>query len=225
MRRFIWLITLSSAFAAVAFLSRSPADAHPHVQIKVETAVIVEHGAAIGFRHRWTFDKAYLASVLEEFDGDGDRKLDASERAKLLAHTRDTLKRFGSFTVAWAKAGKLKLKPAEEIRMTFEHDVPVLQFSINLAKPTALAANGFRFEVYDATYFSAFRFAGASAVWFAGPAPSDCTLTIKRPDEGEQLMAYRRFIKEFGPMAAALVAPAMVVAMCPEQDKPAGTTE
>ncbi len=198
-----------------SLLGAAQTAAHPHVTIKVETAVVVHSGKATSFLHRWTFDKAYLTSILEEYDADRNGRIEGAELTKLVAETDTTLKLFHAFTVARHGKRKLKLRSATDIQMSFEEGIPVLRFAINLARPVSLADRSFRFEVYDATYFSAFAFATPAAVTFSGTAPVGCTLKMEQPAaKGDQMAAYRAFASEFGPAAAKLVTPTLVVADC-----------
>jgi hypothetical protein len=105
--------------ALVIALLATPASAHPHVWVAVETTVQAERGAFTGLRQRWTFDEFYSAMAIEGLDANGDGVLDRQELAELAKVNMDGLKEFAYFTFAELSGQKLAFtEPAD---VSLEH--------------------------------------------------------------------------------------------------------
>lgn len=87
-------------FAGLVGAAVSPARAHPHVWINVETTVLVEQGSIVGFRHKWTFDEFYTAMAIQGLDTNNDGIYAREELAELAKVNIEGLKEFKFFTHA-----------------------------------------------------------------------------------------------------------------------------
>jgi ABC-type uncharacterized transport system substrate-binding protein len=210
-RRFV----LAFACAALLCAGRAaPAWAHPHVWAQVQTALIIENGAIAGLRHTWVFDKAYLASALEEYDSDHDGTLTAEELAPLTKLSLDTLKEFKSFTVVRAGRAEVPLESPRDVVTRYEGDLLALQFIVSLAKPVPLRGSEVQLEVYDPTYYSVFEFAAANPITFVDAPPAGCEAQIVPARGGPQQKAVKQFALLYGRGAGALLSPKTVVVSC-----------
>lgn len=108
------------AFGALALpMFVSPAYAHPHVWVSVETTVQAERGAFTGLRQRWTFDEFYSSMAIEGLDTNKDGVLDRQELAELAKVNMEGLKEFAYFTFAQLAGQKLGF--SEPADVTLEH--------------------------------------------------------------------------------------------------------
>jgi ABC-type uncharacterized transport system substrate-binding protein len=76
----------------------SPAAAHPHVWITVESVVIFEQGSIAAIKHTWTFDEMYTTMAIQGLDANNDGNYDRNELAELAKVNMDGLKEFAYFT-------------------------------------------------------------------------------------------------------------------------------
>lgn len=86
-----------AAFAVLASAS-TPALAHPHVWVSVETTVLYDGGTVTGLRQRWLFDEFYTSMAIQGLDKNNDGTYDREELAELTAINIDGLKEFSYFT-------------------------------------------------------------------------------------------------------------------------------
>jgi ABC-type uncharacterized transport system substrate-binding protein len=88
------------ALAAMLAVGASPASAHPHVWITVESVVIYERGSITAIQHTWTFDELYTTMAIQGLDTNNDGNYDRKELAELAKVNMDGLKEFAYFTQA-----------------------------------------------------------------------------------------------------------------------------
>lgn len=90
----------TACLAACALLAAngSPAIAHPHVWITVESMVVYERGSIAGIRHTWTFDELYTTMAIQGLDANNDGNYDRNELGELAKVNMDGLKEFAYFT-------------------------------------------------------------------------------------------------------------------------------
>lgn len=96
----------------------SPASAHPHVWVSVETTVLVEKGTITGFRHKWSFDEFYTAMAIQGLDTNKDGIYSREELAELAQVNIEGLKDFKFFTFAKLGAAELELDAPKDYWLT-----------------------------------------------------------------------------------------------------------
>ncbi len=203
-----WLLLAGAMFGNVA--GTVPVSAHPHVWIKVQTAVIVDAGSIVALRHAWAFDRDYLASVLAEYDRDRNGVLSADEMAPLLDASRKALAEHGYFTIAKHDGETIALLPPTDLRMEQTEQGMLLQFTIRTGKSIPAIGSVFRFEVYDPTFYSALTFVASEPVVFDTVAAVGCKATLALDPAGEQQKNIKAFQRQVGRVTAPL-APAQAV--------------
>src|SRR5687768_5302191 len=75
-------LTRGAAFvliALAAFLSAGAAEAHPHIWIRGKATLQFEQGKVVALAHEWTFDDFFSNALIQDFDKNKDKKLDADE--------------------------------------------------------------------------------------------------------------------------------------------------
>lgn len=92
------LRSLAVITAVLAPAAATPAAAHPHVWITVESTVLYEQGSIAGIHHKWTFDELYTAMAIQGLDTNKDGTYDRNELAELTKVNLDGLKEFAFFT-------------------------------------------------------------------------------------------------------------------------------
>ncbi|HEX7110402.1 MAG TPA: DUF1007 family protein, partial [Aestuariivirga sp.] len=86
--------------AMMASFTGTPAQAHPHVWIEMQSDVVfTDDGLIRGVNLEWTFDDAYTQMALEGLDVDGDGLYSQTELAPLTKENISSLKDYEFFTV------------------------------------------------------------------------------------------------------------------------------
>jgi ABC-type uncharacterized transport system substrate-binding protein len=156
----------------------TPAVAHPHVFIQVQTTVLYEQGAIAGFRHAWTFDELYTAMAVEGLDKNGDKTYDRQELAELAKVNMEGLKEFSYFTFPKLAGVDLKLSDANDFYLEHKNDVLTLHFTVRLEKPVLGEAKDFTFMVTDPSFYIALDLAKTNGVTMSSGAPATCRIEI-----------------------------------------------
>ena len=124
---------------ALALLLTAPgaALAHPHVLVDVHALVEFKDGRIVSLFMGWKFDPVFSASLLKDFDKNGDNRLDAGEMKTLENEAfRDTKEqahftyaRIGDQAVVWKDATDFKVVGASG-------NVPSLARATGATRPT-----------------------------------------------------------------------------------------
>ncbi|MBY0226445.1 MAG: DUF1007 family protein [Hyphomicrobium sp.] len=170
-------------FASIQVASPTPAHAHPHVWVNVETTVLYDQGKVTGFTHRWTFDDMYTAMAVQGLDKNQDGTFTREELAELAQVNIDGLKEFEFFTFARVKESPVKLAPPKDYWLEHKNGVLSLNFTLPIAEPVPAETEGFEFAVYDQTFFIAFDLAKENPVRLSDSAPAGCSATVGNSDK------------------------------------------
>jgi ABC-type uncharacterized transport system substrate-binding protein len=156
--------------------------AHPHVWVDVESIVHYnEAGFATGIAHHWTFDETYTVYTVQGLGKNPDGSF-KTEDLKALAETNTThLKEWEYFTVVHGNGVKAPLFQApQQAKLEYKNNRLVLSFFLPLEKPIA-AQKSLGLEIYDPTYFVAFRIRDGEDAVRLDQAPKGCITQITRP--------------------------------------------
>lgn len=94
-----WRLLCTTAAAAVGLCAMlAPASAHPHIWVTTRAEVVVENGAIVAIRQRWTFDEYYSSTAIDGLDTNKDGVYSRAELAELAKINVEALKDFGYFT-------------------------------------------------------------------------------------------------------------------------------
>lgn len=158
-----------------------PASAHPHVFVTSRTEILYgSNGAVQALRHRWSFDEAYSAYMVQGLDKNGDGKLTSEELAELAKVNMESLPDVGFFTIAKANGKTQDYGTPSEASLAYDNKILTLTFTLPLKAPAA-ANRSFGLEIGDPTYFVAFDIADEPDAVTARDAPKGCLVRIIRP--------------------------------------------
>ena len=171
----------------------SPASAHPHVWVTVQTEVLTGPNQEItAFKHKWTFDEMYSEFAVQGLDTNGDGIYSEEELRPLAQTNVEALKEFEYFTFAFLGKDKLALKePAPDYRLEYKDKLLTLYFTLPLAAPVPRdKIKDFNFAVYDPGMYVAMTFARTAPVKITAAKPLPCRVrTGSRPPAQEESLA------------------------------------
>ena len=209
----VWRTVLALA-VPLAIAPLSPAYAHPHVWVKVQSQVLYDdRGKVSGLRHTWTFDEFYSAFAVQGLDTDGDGTYSKSELEPLAKENVASLEEFDYFTFVKAD-GKIedRAKP-QDYRLDLVDGILTLHFTLPLKNALDPVGQKVTFSVYDPTYFVAFDFDETNPVMLASNAPRTCqaqfnetkAVEAKLSEMGEAFYSSLDANSEFGSQFARTV--------------------
>jgi ABC-type uncharacterized transport system substrate-binding protein len=179
------------AILAGLLIAASAAQAHPHVWVKMKSAVVYgPDGAVIGVRHVWTFDDMYSAFATQGLDQKIKGQFTREELQPLAQVNVESLKEYAFFT--FAKADGKSTPFAEPIDYHLEYDAKdtILTLFFLLPFKSPVKAKVLNFEVYDPTYFVDFAWAEKDPVSLTS-APAGCQFQVAKPPPMSAALAKR----------------------------------
>jgi ABC-type uncharacterized transport system substrate-binding protein len=160
------------------------ATAHPHVFVAAKAEIIYDgQGNVLGVNHVWTFDESYSAFATMGFQKDRNGKFDSAKLAELAKVNAESLSDFGFFTEGKSAGKKVEFSNPQNYRIEQNGDALTLFLTLPLKKP--VSGKTFSIDVGDPTFFVAFTFDEAKDAVVLSKAPEGCTVTIRRPSQGD----------------------------------------
>jgi len=192
-------LALIAGLAVIGAGLATPARAHPHVWIVVETTLIYDKGAFTGLRHKWTFDESYTRMAIEGLDKNNDGKYDREELAELAKVNIDGLKDFGYFTTAGVAGQEVKFGVPTDYWLEYQDTLLSLNFTLPFAEPVAADAKGLTYIVQDPSFFIAFDLAKTDPAKLGPGAPPQCKIRLASgKDEANGAALGDAFARQFG---------------------------
>lgn len=157
------------------------AAAHPHVIVEARAEILFnDKGDVVAVRHLWRFDEAFSAFAKQGLDKDGKYTREALQ--PLAEVNVKSLSEFSYFTRV--KAGGKRIEFGKPVHYWIDHDdrdgTLVLQFTLTLAAPLAVAVEPLMVEIGDPEYFVAFEMAKAKPVALQ-QARAGCEARVREP--------------------------------------------
>lgn len=165
----------------IAAGSISGAQAHPHVFMDANLEVVRgADGTVQEIRHVWRFDEIFSASLLLDFDENGNGQLDEAELATIATETKQSLAEFNFFTEVRLGDKPVDLYEPEPYIADVSNGQLVIIMAMTLDEPVN-PSDGLRISVSDPTYYVAVDLPDEKAVHMSGNAKG-CSWKIERPD-------------------------------------------
>jgi len=178
------------AGAAIGFIA-SPAAAHPHEFITVQTEVVFDDaGRVIGMRHAWLLDEFFTAYAVEGADSDGDGAPDREGLTDLMLEILGNIAESGYLTDFRTMSEAPKITSHNPLSVDLKSRRLSLNLEVVFAEPYDASQTPLRYALYEPTYYIAVNHVqGASAVTLDN-APEGCRSSLQEPDPGEDLTAF-----------------------------------
>jgi len=174
---------------AVACLTTTTAQAHPHVWVTMTTDLLyAPDGSVTGVRDAWTFDDMFSAFATTGIPAKTKGRFTREELQPLARVNVESLKEYDYFTYARIDGKKQKGVFNDPVDYWLDYDpkatVLTLHFTLPFKKP--VTAKQLVIEVYDPEFFIDFGFAEKDPVRLVA-APAQCKVTTQKPyDNGFQ---------------------------------------
>ena len=183
------LLRTLTAAATGLLIATGAASAHPHVWVKMQSAVVYgPDGSVTGVRHAWTFDDMYSAFAVQGLESKKKGEFTADELKPLAQVNVESLKEYDFFTYAKANGKSVTFVDPVDYRLEFKDSVLTLYFILPLKAP--LKAKTVDLEVFDPSYFVDFSLVEKDPVSLE-QAPAGCQLNLAKPQEMTADMARR----------------------------------
>lgn len=185
--------------AMTAGFAGTPAQAHPHVWIEMQSDVVfTEDGLIKGVDLEWTFDDAYTQMALEGLDVDGDGLYSQDELAPLTKENISSLKDYEYFTVMRANGEQQKIGEVTDYGQIWSNNKLTLHFQVPLEKPVDPKKEEFVLKVYDPEFFIAIDYMAVDPVDVVGKMPESCNLVVKPVPTDAELEQTRTMLSTKG---------------------------
>jgi tRNA threonylcarbamoyladenosine biosynthesis protein TsaE len=174
-----WLLL---AMASVGIAAVRPAGAHPHVFIDNVVTFIFSTDKIVGFHLSWSFDEVFSETLVQDFDADGDGRLDVGETEAIKASSLPSLGEYDYFLHLWVDGVPVETFGA--VDMTVVQDGARVTYELEVTLETPLDSRRDRIEVsvYDDSYYVEVVLAHPDPVRLAGIPDGSCTYRVVEDD-------------------------------------------
>jgi len=178
---------LAAGLALFGFAS--PLQAHPHIFIDAKIDIHVdENNLVTSLQQIWHFDPLFSATVLLDFDLNGNRILDEPEIEVLNQTIRASLAEFDFFQSITANGRIASLAEPDHLETWMQDQELYLKLENRPALPLSLERGGqYRFALYDPTFYVAVDFLRDVDLTLTG-LPDFCSSRMIRPN-GENMLS------------------------------------
>ncbi len=167
--------TVALLLVLASGLSTAPARAHPHVWISARVNLVFADKALTAMEVTWTFDDLYSTLIREDFDKNGDGKLDSSELAEIARNQlEEDLGGYSYFTHLQIGGERWRVTEVEDFQAHFNDELLSFTFRVPMLDKIDLNRVEFAFGLYDEEYFIEFNLSRDDPIRLSGDAPAGC---------------------------------------------------
>lgn len=169
-------------FVILFFLSSLSASAHPHVFIEANLEVFRDDtGRAVELRNVWRFDEVFSASIVVDFDTNGDNALDVKELESIASTIKTNLKEYDYFTSVRVNGEIVDFEIPKIFLADYDEGKLILIVAMDLKSPQTMVGKSFSVSVSDPTYYVAVELMDEESVVVSGGGGA-CKNEIVKPD-------------------------------------------
>jgi len=159
----------------------STAVAHPHVFVDAQMEVVVnEEGKFTELRHVWRFDELFSATLILDFDKNGNAKLDKDEIEEITDIVQESIAEYDFYTALRSGTDVINFYEPEKINAYMENDQMIMFLSIEPEFPHDFKKAPLRISASDTSYYVAFEFSERNVI-LKGETGS-CNTNVTVPD-------------------------------------------
>jgi ABC-type uncharacterized transport system substrate-binding protein len=173
--------------AAALAVMPGRASAHPHVFAETRTEVVGGDGVLKALRHVWRFDEFFSATVLLEFDADGNGRLEGGELDKVEQTIKGSTSEFNFFQNVYDNGREVRMSVPGKMNVSFDGPLMLLIFESVPEREIALKGE-LSFGIFDPTFYTSLDFLDDKDLTAQGFPPS-CAMATVRPDPDEAIAA------------------------------------
>nr|WP_230468096.1 DUF1007 family protein [Biostraticola tofi] len=176
------------AVAALVLVLSSPAIAHPHSFIDMQTEIQSQGATLSGFKMSWTMDEITSADLL--YDA-GDAPEDAEIWKKLAAEVMANVLGQHYFSELYQNGKPLKFENRpSEYRLYREGNKVRLVFVLPLAHPAALNDGSVTLSTFDPTYYVDMAYPDKNSITLPDSLKGQCETRLMTPNPNASLKSY-----------------------------------
>jgi len=174
---------------AMMLCAVSSVRAHPHIYIDAKLHISIDDdNKIIKLKQIWHFDPLFSATVLLDFDFNGNRMLDGEEIEVLDKTIRESLAEFDFFQSITADGRVMTLAEPDVLATSMQDNELYLTLENRPLEPLRLErGRQYRFTLYDPTFYVAVNFSRDVDLSLTG-LPDFCSHEMLRPD-GENMLS------------------------------------
>lgn len=188
LRTLSFFLVVGGGGLLVLCLSPTPARAHPHAWIDVQSNILFDaQGQITGLRQTWSFDEFYTEFALQDFGAGQNKPLDPKKLLELGQQNLDNLKPFGYFTFMDAGQTRLTFSGYRDVASDITGNRIRLFFTLILANPIDPQKQAVSYRIYDPSYYIDMKHVDKDGVTIHN-APS-CHATLERPKPDVAIIA------------------------------------
>lgn len=157
-----------------------------HTTAEARLDVIVGNDNTVkSVRHLWRMDHGFTASLVDEFDSDGNGRLDDSEVKEIGPVIRDSIAEFDFFQMVTRNGVDVAMLPPRQFIADIQDGQLIILFETAPAGTLPLSGS-LAFGVYDPTFHTIFDVSD-DAYMTVEPMPANCTAKVYRPDPDAEM--------------------------------------
>jgi ABC-type uncharacterized transport system substrate-binding protein len=167
------------ACSGLFFFRTTPAHAHPHAWIDVQSEILFDTAGNItGLRETWLFDEFYTEFALQDFGMGKGSKIHPDKLLELGKDNLNNLKDHSYFTHMDADKTRLTFSGYKDVTSELKGNRISLSFTLLLKNPVNPYQQKVSYRIYDPSYYIEMKHIKDGVVM---SGPSSCHATLKRP--------------------------------------------
>jgi len=178
--------TLRKTLLASSFTALSPiaAYAHPHVFVDANIEIVRnDKGEFTELRHVWRFDELFSATIILDFDKNGDDKLNKVELKEVTDTIHKSISEFDFFTAIRIAGKPVDFYEPDELKAYFKDDQMIMLLEVEPSKPQDLTSEPVRISISDTSFYVAFDYT-VESISVSGN-DKGCTASVVHPNFDE----------------------------------------
>lgn len=149
-------------FALTSMLSMVPgtlAFAHPHVFVDANIEVVRnDKGEFTELRHVWRFDELFSATIILDFDKDGDDQLSETELKEVTDTIHQSISEFDFFTAIRVAGKPVDFYEPDALKAYFKDGQMIMLLEVEPSEPQDMKNEPVRISISDTSFYVAFDY-------------------------------------------------------------------